>query len=276
MKSKILILSSLFAINLWFTSCEKNEQIQEETIAEVAQVNTEMDIISDDISEIVENEVTAQVQSKMANAQNDNFQSWLPSCATITVVASGNTITRTVDFGTVGCTLPNGNVLKGKIITSFTHIPQQTTHVISYTFDNFYHNNKKITGNRTVTRTILANGHPQATIDLNMSVTYPNGNIYTRVGQRVREFIEGYNTIPWIDNVYKITGSWSTTFPSGAVRQTTILEPLRIRLNCNYIVKGSMQIVYNSNTLLIDFGDGTCDAVATGTYNGGTPFVINL
>ena len=275
MKTKFLILISLFAFVL--TSCEKDEEIAAESAEEVAKVNAEMDVVSDDISKIVENELEAQVSGRMAaTATTTNFQSWLPDCATITIVANGNNITRTVDFGTVGCQLPNGNILKGKIITSFTHIPGATTHVVSYTFDNFYHNNKKVEGNRTVTRTILATGHPQATIDLNMTITYPNGNVYTRVGQRVREFVEGYNTLPWTDNVYKITGSWNTTFPSGNVRQTTITEPLRVRLICNYIVKGIMQITIESNVLVINWGDGACDAVATGTLNGGTPFVINL
>ena len=274
MKTKFLILISLFAFGL--TSCEKDEEIAAESTEEVAKVNAEMDVVSDDVSKIVENELEAQVSGRMAaTATTTNFQSWLPDCATITIVANGNNITRTVDFGTVGCQLPNGNILKGKIITSFTHTPGATTHVVSYTFDNFYHNNKKVEGNRTVTRTILATGHPQATIDLNMTITYPNGNVYTRVGQRVREFVEGYNTLP-TDNVYKITGSWNTTFPSGNVRQTTITEPLRVRLNCNYIVKGIMQITIESNVLVINWGDGECDAEATGTLNGGTPFVINL
>jgi hypothetical protein len=76
----------------------------------------------------------------------------------------------------------------------------------------------------------------------------------------------------WQDNIFSITGSWTTTFATGT-RTSTIMQPLRIRMNCPHIVRGIIEVVRNNNTATIDFGDGTCDNLATVTINGVTTII---
>ena len=125
------------------------------------------------------------------------------------------------------------------------------------------------------TSTANPNIHPIVTMNLDMTATLPNGDIVTRVGQRVREIIEGYSTSIWLDNIYQVTGEWTTTFPSGGVQNSTITTPLRIRMNCPNIVRGVITIVRNGNTATLDYGNGDCDNLATLTVNGNS-YTITL
>ena len=83
-----------------------------------ALANSEIDISVDDVSTIVEDQFS--VQQNAASRTSEPVKSILPECAIVTTVAETETYTKTIDFGTVGCTMPNGNVLKGKIIVSFS------------------------------------------------------------------------------------------------------------------------------------------------------------
>jgi hypothetical protein len=289
MKTKNLILG--LALSLTILSCSKDDSNDNGTVtADDAKASAKIDAMNDDVSNIVEeqesNTYLDPANGKMAAPQNSMFS----TCATITRVPSfstplnsGDTVTKTIDFGTTGCTLDNGNVVKGKIIISFVYQPAATSHTITYTFENFYHNAIKFDGTKTFTRTrIAASGnvpaHPQVTMNMDMTATFPNGDIYTRIGQRVREIIEGLGNDLWADNVYQITGSWLTTGPNGGTQTSTITTPLHVKMSCitvhkPLIVSGIITIVRGDNTATLDYGDGTCDNSALLTVNG-NPFEI--
>jgi hypothetical protein len=109
--------------------------------------------------------------------------------------------------------------------------------------------------------------HPVANIAFDMTLTFPNGATYQRVGNRIREMIAGYTTpMIFIDNVYSITGSWTTSFPSG-IRTSTITSPLRIEASCPNIVSGVISIVGPNATSSINYGNGNCDNQAILTVN---------
>ena len=275
MKTTKLILG--LAIVLMTFSCSKDDG-NSAFNADDAATSAKMDIMNDDVSKIVEDQLTTD--DGISGRSTEVVEAFLPSCATVTrvpdfgtVITPGTLITKTIDFGTTGCPLPNGNILKGVIIMTFTYQPNATSHTITYTFVDFYHNAIKINGAKTFTRvmgTSTANPdtHPIVTMNMDMTATLPNGGEVTRVGTRTREIIEGYATAMWLDNIYQITGNWTTTFPNGGVRTSTITTPLRIRMNCSNIVRGIIQIVTNSNMATLNYGEGECDNIAVVTING--------
>lgn len=285
MKSKILLFGLL--ASLMFVSCSKNEDaVVEDTFSlEEGNVNAKIDIITDDICKVVEDQLT--LADGISGRSAAGVDSFLPACATITRVPDigtmptvGDLITKTIDFGTIGCPLPNGNILKGKIVITFVYQPTAVSHSINYSFVNFYHNNTKITGNKSFTRvlsvaTASSPSHPIVTMNLDITITLADGRVFTRTGTRVREIIEGYGTLVLNDNVYKVTGNWTTTFPNSSVQTSTITTPLIIKLNCNNITKGIITFVRNSRTATLDYGDGTCDNQAIFTVNG-VPRTITL
>jgi outer membrane murein-binding lipoprotein Lpp len=275
MKTKKLVLGLL--LSLFILSCSKDDSnaSSQSLNSDEAKISANIDAISEDISQVVDDQFNAQAAA--AGRSTTLPESILPPCATVTVVIANNTWTRTVTFAT-GCTLPNGNVVSGTIIVSGSTNFSQQSHTISYSFVDFYHNNILVQGNKTVVRNLqstatLAAVHPVATMNIDLTVTYPNANVYHRVGTRVRELIEGFETpMIWLDNIFSISGSWTTTFSNGT-QSATITTPLIAKASCPRIVSGVIQIVRNNNTGTIDYGDGTCDNLATVTINGVTTVI---
>lgn len=278
MKTKILILTALLSVV--FYSCTKDNEIENKIItAEDAKVNAKLDVAGSDISSIVEEQTMKESEDGISSKATQQT-TFAPNCATIsrvpsygTVITPGTTITKTVDFGTTGCPLPNGNILKGKIIITFVYQPNATSHTINYQFDNFYHNNIKIVGNKTFTiswGTSAANPETHAIVVMNMdfTATFPSGNVFHRTGSRTTEIIAGQTTPEYTDNVYSVTGQWTTnSTTSGWSMTSTITSPLIVKLNCPNIVKGIIQFQgYGTSTL--DFGNGDCDNTAIFTHNG--------
>ena len=267
MKTTKFILGMVLALSLF--SCSKDDS-GDSNLSE-AKVNAKIDAITDDVSDLVEKEYYEAANLAGRNAQTQELS--LPDCVTVTVTGDLSTWTRTLTF--TNCTMPNGNVLDGTIIISGSTNFDAPTQTISYSFVNFHHNNILVEGNRTMVRTLqstatLATVHPVANIAFDMTVTFPNGNVYHRVGNRVREMIDGFTTpLLWIDNVFSITGSWTTTFPSGT-RTSNITTPLVAKATCPHLVSGVITVTGPVNTVTLDYGNGDCDNQATLTVNGTT------
>jgi hypothetical protein len=209
-------------------------------------------------------------------------------CASVSAATTTPTSwERTVTF--TNCTF-NGNILNGQIIVSGAlPLPTANTlattgYTINYEFMNFTHNAILIEGNRSITRKfassqLSADNHPIHIIDIDMTATFPNGEVYTRVGTRTRECVENFGDGILSNNVYKIYQSITNTRPNGAQHSHVVLEtsPLKIDMACQYkVISGVLTITGTNNTAVIDYGNDTCDNNATIAINGGaaTPFTF--
>ena len=287
MKQKIAKFLFPILVLVAFSACEKENETTTDTFtADDALVSAKIDMASDDISNIADQLFDNNDGSPISYRGINNDNSVFSNCATITrvpafgtPVAPGTPVTKTIDFGTIGCTLNNGNIVKGKIIISFVFQPTAVSHTVTYTFDNFYHNNIKFVGTKTFTRSLTAATatsapHPIVVMLLDMTITMPNGDVYSRVGTRTRELVEGFSTTQiFADNIYKITGNWTTTHPNGTVQTATITTPLRARMSClavnkPLLVLGVITFVKNGVTATLDYGNGDCDNTAVFTING--------
>lgn len=284
------------AVTLLIFSCSKNDDgLPNENsaiTAEEAAINARMDAANDDMANIVEEEEANTYTNPTNGRMTENAVATFATCATVTrvpafgtAITPGTLVTKTIDFGTTGCLLSNGNFVKGKIIISFTFQPGAPSHTITYTLDNFYHNGIKYVGTKTFTRVMTAAtatspSHPVVTMNMDITATFPNGNVYTRVGQRVREIVAGLDTpMNWSDNVYQVTGSWTTTYPNTGIQTSTITTPLLIKMSCvavnkPLIVQGVITFVRNGNSATLDYGTGECDNSAVFTINGNAFTII--
>lgn len=278
MKTKFLLFVTLFSITL-FIGCSTNESVDlpstsNNIVTDDVIANSEIDASLDDVTGIAEDQFS--VQQSLTTKTSSPVKSMLPLCATITTVLTNDTFTKTIDFGTAGCALPNGNVVKGKIIISFSKNFLTPSRTISYTLEGFYHNGKLVEGNKTITHenksTKLSTAlHPVTTHSIDMKITFFDGKVYSRIGTRVREMVEGFDTLGnWEDNVFLVWGYNVTTFPNGEKYTFTITTPLRIAMSCKmpFPVKGIITIVKNDAEASLDYGNGDCDKMATFTVNG--------
>lgn len=284
----LLKLIAAFLLFATYLSCDKettNDTTSAQLTSDDAIVNAKIDLANDDIASIAD-QLFDNINATTINLRAvENNATIFSNCATITripafgtALTAGTQVTKTIDFGTTGCTLNNGNVVRGKIINTFVYQPNATSHTVTYTFDNFYHNNIKFVGTKTFTRsmttaTATSPSHPIVMMQLEMTITMPNGDVYTRVGSRTRELVEGFNTDTFLDNIYRITGSWTTTNQNGNQHTATITEPLMAKMSCTAVnkailAKGVITFVRNNVSSTLNYGNGECDNLAVFTING--------
>ena len=108
-------------------------------------------------------------------------------------------------------------------------------------------------------------------IKSDFDITLADGSTVTRSSERTWQWIEGFDTVDDpSDDVIMITGFVNAEL-NGDVYKKEIVTPLKRIGDCRFIVEGVVNITLNDELLCsIDYGDGTCDGVATVTKDGET------
>ena len=268
---KVNFTGLLLMAILVLVSCDKNDStdISEERTITVAElkVSDETDLIAEDVINIGE-EVYATDEITVTSKAN-YISDFLPDCVTITTVVTSTSKERTIDFGE-GCELPNGNVLSGIIYLSYLKDMDLATKTLSMSLENFTFNGVAVEGSASIVRTRSNDsGNPQSDAEASLSGNWPDGTTANFTANRTREWIEGYGSGYWADNVFLISGKGTYTGKLGNVFMKETIVPLRRELSCRFIVSGILEISRNDATASLDFGDGSCDAKGLLTYPNG-------
>ena len=278
MKAITKTMFALVVLGLTFIGCsdEDTASPQEEQSVEISEVNlsSEIDMAASVIGDII----IASYEAQESEAQNrtNGSQSGLPDCVTITLVAQQGFREVTVDFGTEGCEV-HGHILRGQIVFSYTRDPEAQQVLISYNLVDFFFDTKSIVGSKTLLKQLSnENGNPQFTHTLDLTVTWPNGAQASREGLKQKEWIEGFGSGIWSDNVFEVTGNWTTTFVNGNVHTYEVTIPLRREAICYYFVSGSVDVQRTNFGGTFDYGAGDCDNQATFTTNNGNVIDVTL
>ncbi|WP_420321776.1 hypothetical protein [Flagellimonas sp.] len=262
------------------TSCTKEEDTVEELSgtevisATELQYSDETEMISEEVTAIAEDVYASDEISFISKVPHRS--DFLPDCVTITTVITDTTKEKTIDFGE-GCELPNGNVLSGIINLSYAKDMEAATKSLVLSLENFTFNEVAIEGSADILRERSnENENPQSTANASFAATWPDGDTASFEGTRTREWIEGYGSGFWGDNVFLITGKRTYVGREGNIFIKEVITPLRREMACRFIVSGVLEITRNENTASLDFGDGTCDAVGILTQPDGTEKEIFL
>lgn len=267
----------LLVLGLIFTSCSSNDEAIEtenqlEDTIEVKR-SAEIDQIDNVLGDLI---IDAYEEEETSIADRSLYSRDVPECVTITVVAQQNYRQVTLDFGTEGC-IVHGHLLKGQIVFDYTRNPEAQQIMINYNLVDFYFDAKNIIGNRSILKELSnENGNPQFTHNLSVTVIWPNGIQASREGTRIREWVEGFGSGIFSDNVFEVTGDWSATFVNGNTHAYEVLIPLRREVICAYFVSGSFDVQRTNFGGVFDFGNGDCDNQATFTFNNGQEIPITL
>lgn len=179
----------------------------------------------------------------------------------------------TIDYGS-GVELVNGNMIKGKIVINITASPRTLGATRTVTFVDFYINEIKIEGTRTISFIAGLDGIG-FTIVGEMLITFPDGSTIERESEKTRLFVQGWQTPADLsDDKFQITGFASSVSSEGYSFSAIINEPL-IRLGtCRFISEGVVVFSLNNKPIAtLDYGNGTCDDLATITKNGETKVI---
>ncbi|WP_229719597.1 hypothetical protein [Winogradskyella haliclonae] len=267
---------TLLIIGLAFNSCTDNDEplqindTSQDTI-ELARAS-EVDAASSSLEDIV----IEVYEFDEANPNGRVQPSTLPDCVTITVAVQQGFREVTIDFGTEGC-LVRGHIFKGQIVFSYTRDMEAQEILITYDLIDFFFDNKNILGSRTILKEKENdNGNPQFTHTLDLTVIWPSGVQASRSGTKIKEWVEGFGSGIFSDNVFEVTGNWTTTFVNGNTHTYEVLTPLRREVICTYFVSGTVDIQRTNFGGIFDYGNGDCDNEALFTFNNGTEITITL
>ncbi len=262
----IFAIAAMTILAFTFASCEKEET------SPLAEVMLQDDEVADYFNDIM---AEADDYSFSDGPAKDGLAEFEIAAGTRTVVTSfsGDTIIHTITYQNFAHPRRPDRVKNGVIVLKIVGRYNQSTFWRQIKFVGFSVNGNNIKGTNLVVKT----GTYQYTVTLTGGrVEFTDGTFYTREFERVRTWTAGYNTPAVIaDDEYSITGSASGINRRGHAYVHTITSPLILKMNCRWIVQGIIEFVVNNQTAVLDYGNGTCDRIATLTVNGET-YTINL
>ncbi|MCD4735955.1 MAG: hypothetical protein K8R53_07925, partial [Bacteroidales bacterium] len=179
----------------------------------------------------------------------------------------------TIDFGEDNCLCGDGRYRRGKILVSFTGRYREQGTILTHTFDEYYVNDNQVLGTRIVSNMGENNtGNIYFTVEVDGQIIKANGSgTITWTSLREREWIEGFETLTWWDDVYLITGNAQGTSASGYSFTMEITIELRKEIGCRYFVSGTYELTPEGKPVrVVDYGNGECDNIITITVSGHT------
>ncbi|MEP0712475.1 MAG: hypothetical protein ABJC55_11160, partial [Algoriphagus sp.] len=179
----------------------------------------------------------------------------------------------TIDFG-AGCTNNYGVVRKGKVKIAYTANLLFPGSEITTTFEGYEVDGLKVEGTRKITNKGVNGGNNSITLGVsiqNGKVTWPNATFFTINSEQQRVITLGTQGAYEVS----ITGTAAGKSREGVDYITSTNEPLIYTKNCmdsgiTYPIGGIQKFQFLGIEVSVDYGDETCDKLATVFYPGGS------
>ncbi|MCW3085663.1 MAG: hypothetical protein JWP12_3029 [Bacteroidetes bacterium] len=272
MTSTLKCLMIAATIGITFTACRKDKDEDKDADTSAAADNALAEGTYNDVVNISDQAASGSLNTYMTTENSSGMEQrdFMSACATITNDTISVPHILTIDFGPTNCLCTDARSRRGQIIVSYSghYRDAGSTHTI--TFNNYYVNDNKIMGTKTVLNNGLnSSGHSTFSITVNGQIQKAAGGTITWTSNRTREWIVGESTSTWSDDVYLITGSASGTSAAGISFTLNITSALRREIGCRHFVSGSFALTPSGKaTRYVDYGTGGCDNSATVTING--------
>ncbi|HSV87702.1 MAG TPA: hypothetical protein VLH61_03590 [Bacteroidales bacterium] len=161
-----------------------------------------------------------------------------------------------------------GPVSNGTIIIIVTGPLHLHGTSITITSQNFNIDGNVVQGTKTITN---VNGLTFNITLVGGKITFTDGTTITRELTRTWTWAGGIGTPNFIwDDEFSITGTTAGTNRRDAAYSLAITKPLIHKMSCLWLVEGTVSIQHGENAMVLDYGNGTCDNLATIIFNGET------
>lgn len=274
--SKVLLVVTVIAITAW--SCQKSDS-KEPLAADQNGTVKAVDLAAsiDEVDGILDENLFYAINfldfNGITGKGGDDRSGFFSSCVTFTMETLDGTTTITIGFEP-DCTDRNGNVFSGTATFSWTKTDTSGERSVSFT--DFAVNGYVVNGSKTFSfASINANGNPEMSSTVDISVLTDAGTI-TKVGSKLIQITAGGDTDSSMDDEVTTTGSFTYTGADGMVLSMTIDPALVKPAECKYIASGVKAYTLDGTVSTLDYGDGSCDEVATLTEADGTMTEITL
>ena len=262
-----VLITGMAAITLAFTACNTEEEVAASSDFDIEALDTQAESESafDDVDDLS----TSVFEETFSN--NRRGKDHRLDCATRTVDSTTNTIT--VDFGS-SCIDNRGRERSGQIIITQTGRRFEPGSIMTITFNNFYIDGVQVEGTRTLQNiSATEDDDPKFQVTLEGGrLTWEDGTSATREVSRTKTWLRTANPE---NDTWQIEGSVNGVTRSGETYSCLIIEPLLFARGCSTIrfvvpVAGIKEYSKGDELYTVDYGDGTCDRMATVTHDGVT------
>lgn len=260
----IFAASLMIMATISFTSCQKDEET--DPIVSTMQQDDEATAYYDDVlTEVDELTMIGDSKSMEYTSLNTEGQGTRTRKTSWDGDWRIDTITY-VDY-------VNGNarfekVKNGQIVIRTLGNPLAENFERNVTFVNFSINGNLIEGEKNIEKT--ANYTYTITLQ-DGKITFTDGTTYTRTFTRTRTWVAGFDTPYYIwDDIHTVAGNAAGVNRNGNTYTHQITNALMIKLNCRWIVEGTIEMTVGDKSATLDYGNGDCDNIATVTINGKT------
>lgn len=281
MKTKFLYPLMALSAFLWISCSDDKDDTTDsvEIPVEDIEVNAQAELLSDQIDDIAAAVVTDESASAKQITAN---RIELPACLTVTTTFDGDKVTKVLDFGE-GCQMANGVTYSGKLWVVYTWDNEMRQANIVVETEGFGMNDLLVSGRKEIVRTwpgAEETGFPASEVSTELTVTHGSGLNATVTGTTTREWVEGYGSGNWGDNVVLIGGNRTvTTYLNDAMLyayEVKITDKLRREWSCRFIVSGELTLSRDGFTATLNYGSGDCDNKAMLTTPSGATKQIEL
>ncbi|MFW5644453.1 MAG: hypothetical protein ACOCZL_00940 [Bacteroidota bacterium] len=275
MKTRIFLIAA--ATTAFLMGCEKEPADDMNLFTEEEEAVIMEDAASDNVIEAMDYEVDFYTSSedlidglsgskKSASAAEWRWRYKNGAGPAITVDPTGRAYpkTITIDYGD-GIELVNGRIISGKIIIDVSARPRTNGATREVRYENFYVDSVNIAGGATRTFTGADSTERVFSNVSDLTLTFADGTVLYRTSERTRTLAEGFETLfRHSDDVILISGYVNYEAENGATFSKTIVDPLLKTGACRFIVQGIVSFTLNGEDFAeLDYGDGTCDDLAT-------------
>ncbi len=289
MKNKIFLLTGIITASTFFSSCSKDDDStnDSEALIPTVEVTTAKQYKSIEEATNTINELSQNSFGDFNDRSSKIFRlKMADDCASIEENISDddfNSGTASIDFGD-GCELEDGTTITGKILMSFVYEDTEDGVLITstQTMENITFDDMSVSGTSTMTiltpdfdffDTTISELETGIKFTSTFSFEWEDG--LTASIEETMEITELFNFSSFGGTI-TTTGSGKATFNNGDVYTFTISSPIHIDIECGYPSSGIIIDTENTSATTIDFGDGTCDNVATKIDSEGNETTIDL
>ena len=141
------------------------------------------------------------------------------------------------------------------------------------TFTDFYVGTIKLNGTRSYA--LIGDASQNAisfSVTSTMTVEMEDGSTISEEGTKTFGFAFGDSAE---NSVYTWDGEWTLEI-DGDTYSVSVTDTLEGNLSCGYLTSGTMDINKNGLEVTVDFGDGSCDDIATIIYPNGATEDVSL
>lgn len=290
MKNKFFLGILVFAL-VGLQSCQKSEKT--DTITATASLENNLKAAVSEIVSTSVNEIGLQDVHGICMDKFDGFGDaikigtmgkhgmghfkfpHMSDCATVTVNDSVYPKEIIIEYN-AGCTDHSKHTISGKIIITISDTLSKVGATKTIVFQDIYIDSVNVELNASY-KNLGVNADSNWVIQniYSQKITLTDGTVLSKINQDTLEWLSGFGTTKKDDDIFLRTGSGSINMNDSLIYSRKITTPLLFDKSCEFILSGVIELYKAGTTVVIDYGDGTCDDIATVTTDGSTE-EINL